>query len=188
MTGVLNLLHAPLGQPGSGRLRYGAAMALWRDGLISAEVLEVYRVASAHDARDPLDVLARLGLPLPPKPPVDLPTARLYGAARDYLLRLHHPGAAEVRAGLPADPGPGRVMMPRPNAVAPLSPSTSLSSPMAVAPLSPEAIDMVPIAVAPWFPVASHRSPIAVAPKSPLAVALIPIATGPSAPDAVHDW
>jgi len=118
MTGVLNLLHAPLGQPGSGRLRYGAAMALWRDGLISAEVLEVYRVASAHDARDPLDVLARLGLPLPPKPPVDLPTARLYGAARDYLLRLHHPGAEEVRAGLPADPGPGRVMTPRPNAVA----------------------------------------------------------------------
>jgi hypothetical protein len=118
MTDVLTLLHAPLGQPGSGRLRYGAAMALWREGVISSEVLEVYRVAAAHDARDPLDVLAERGLPLPPAARVDLPLRRLYGAARDYLLRLHHPGAAEVRAGLPADPGPGRAMTPRPNAVA----------------------------------------------------------------------
>jgi len=118
MTDVLNLLHAPLGQPGSGRLRYGAAMALWRDGLISAEVLEVYRVAAAHDARDPLSVLAELGLPLPPGPPVEQPARRLYAAARDYLLRLRHPGAAEVRAGLPADPRPGRAMRSHPNAVA----------------------------------------------------------------------
>ena len=42
MTDVLSLLHAPLGVKGSGRVRYGAAMALWRDGQISAEVLETY--------------------------------------------------------------------------------------------------------------------------------------------------
>jgi hypothetical protein len=81
-------------------------MALWRDGLISADVLEVYRVASAHDARDPLQALRDLSLPLPPPAAQEAPIHALYAAARDYLVALDHPGAAEVRAGLPADPGP----------------------------------------------------------------------------------
>ena len=54
-------------------MRYGAAMLLWQRGLISAEVLEVYRVASAHDGRDPLLDLREFGLPSPDLPPPDLP-------------------------------------------------------------------------------------------------------------------
>jgi hypothetical protein len=118
MTDALVHLHAPLGVKGSGRVRYGAAMALWRDGQISAEVLEVYRVAAAHDARDPLADLASRGLPAPPTGANRSAVLRLYQAARDYVLTLDHPGAAEVRAGLPADPGPERPMPPRANAVA----------------------------------------------------------------------
>lgn len=117
MTEPEDLLWTPLGQPGSGRVRYGAAMALYRDGRISAEVLEVYRVTSAHDARDPLAVLRELGLPQPDTGSKDRVMHELYAAARDYLLALDHPGAAEVRAGLPADPGPGRNMTYRRNAV-----------------------------------------------------------------------
>ena len=118
MTDALALLYAPLGQPGSGRVRYGAAMALWRDGLMSAEALEVYRTAAAHDGRDPLKLLAALGLPLPPLPPVEAPVRRLYAAARDYLLRLDHPGAEDVRAGVPLDPGEARKLTPAANPVA----------------------------------------------------------------------
>lgn len=113
----LALLYAPLGQPGSGRVRYGAAMALWRDGLINAEVLEVYRVASAHDARDPLQTLRDLGLPLPPVSAKEPPLQALYLAARDYLLTLDHPGAPDVRASLPANPGPEHGMPARSNLV-----------------------------------------------------------------------
>jgi hypothetical protein len=46
-------------------VRYGAAMALYAQGQISAEVLEVYRVASAHDGRDPAVILSEMGLPVP---------------------------------------------------------------------------------------------------------------------------
>jgi Dimethlysulfonioproprionate lyase len=117
MTDAGTQIHAPLGVKGSGRVRYGAAMALWRDGLISAEVLEVYRIASAHDTRDPLADLASRGLPMPPPTLIPSPLRQLYHAARNYLLTLDHPGAAEVRAGLPADPGPPRPVPPRPNSV-----------------------------------------------------------------------
>jgi hypothetical protein len=65
MTDPARFLDAPLGQPGSGRVRYGAAMALYAQGQISAEVLEVYRVASAHDGRDPAVILSEMGLPVP---------------------------------------------------------------------------------------------------------------------------
>lgn len=117
MTDALTLLHAPLGHRGSGRIRYGAAMALWRDGQISEEVLEVYRVASAHDARDPLLILRERGLPMPPRSQTESPLRHLYRSARDYLLALDHPGAEEVRAGLPVEPGPERLMPTQTNAV-----------------------------------------------------------------------
>jgi hypothetical protein len=113
MTDPAAFLHAPLGQPGSGRVRYGAAMALYQAGKISAEVLEVYRIAAAHDARDPLGDLRDRGLPVP-----EHPLYQLYAAARDYLLTLDHPGADEVRAGLLFDPGPLRPRPPRANPVA----------------------------------------------------------------------
>jgi hypothetical protein len=110
-------LNAPIGVPGSGRVRYGAAMELWRAGRISAEVLEVYRVTSAHDGRDPKAVLQERGLPLPGVTTMEGPMRRLYAEAREYLLSLDHPGAEEVRAGLPLDPGPEMTMPTPANAV-----------------------------------------------------------------------
>lgn len=117
MTDTLSLLHTPPGVPGSGRVRYGAAMALYGQGRITSEVLEVYRVASAHDGRDPLAILREGGFALPPMTDAQTPVKALYAAARDYLLALDHPGAAEVRARLPVVPGPERHMPNRPNAV-----------------------------------------------------------------------
>ena len=131
MTDTLSLLHTPPGVPGSGRVRYGAAMALYGQGRITADVLEVYRVASAHDGRDPLAILREGGFSLPPLINAQTPVAALYAATRDYLLALDHPGAAEVRAGLPVDPGPERRMPNRSNAVV----ETWL--PMALGALSP---------------------------------------------------
>lgn len=55
-------LAQALGAKGSGRARYAAAMTLYRDGRISAQVLEVYRIASALDGQDPAELLAELGL------------------------------------------------------------------------------------------------------------------------------
>jgi hypothetical protein len=92
------LIAAPLGVPGSGRVRYGAAMALYARGQLSDAQLEVFREAAAHDGRDPAAVLAERGLP-----PVGAAADRLtvlFDRAADYLLRLEHPGADEVRAGL----------------------------------------------------------------------------------------
>lgn len=117
MTDGAEFLHAPLGQPGSGRVRYGAAMALYAAGRISPEVLETYRVTAAHDSRDPLAMLRERGLPLPEDDMQSDLFSTLYTAARDYVLTLDHPGAAEVRAGLPLEPGPARLMPCRKNAV-----------------------------------------------------------------------
>lgn len=117
MTDALSLLHASLGVPGSGRVRYGAAMALYREGLLTEPQLEVYREASAHDARDPAPILAERGLPPVPRAVTGSPIRALYDAARDYLLTLHHPGAADVRMGLPTDPGPERSVTQQPNPV-----------------------------------------------------------------------
>lgn len=98
-------LVCPLGQAGSGRVRYGAAMALWRDGQMSEAQLEVYRIAAAHDGRDPAIMLAERGLPTPGCKAAELlPLERLYRAARTHLLALDHPGAAELRAALPLAP------------------------------------------------------------------------------------
>jgi hypothetical protein len=117
MTDPARYLHTPVGQPGSGRVRYGAAMELWCAGRISAEVLEVYRVTAAHDGRDPRAVLEERGLAVPKVETMESPLLRLYAAAREYLLTLDHPGAEDVRAGLPPDPGPEHVMSARGNPV-----------------------------------------------------------------------
>jgi len=96
------LIHVPLGAPGSGRVRYGAAMALYRAGRLGPAQLEVYRETAAHDGRDPAFVLAERGLPPVPAPPDSAKGAltTLCHLAEDYLNGLSHPGAAEVRAGL----------------------------------------------------------------------------------------
>jgi hypothetical protein len=96
-------LAAPLGQPGSGRQRYAAAMALHRDGLIGDRVLEVYRIAAARDGDDPLDLLAGAGLPVPAcAAPPNHPLVRLVAAVDTYLATLPGPGVAEVRGGMAA--------------------------------------------------------------------------------------
>lgn len=96
------LLATALGEPGSGRVRYGAAMALYRDGALSAEQLEVYRVASAHDRADPALLLRDNGLPLPvpPAPAAEDVLWSLVDEADYYLSTLLGPGIAEVRNGL----------------------------------------------------------------------------------------
>ena len=117
MTDPSRHIDAALGVAGSGRVRYGAAMELWRQGRIPAEVLEVYRIASAHDGMDPRALLRQEGLPQPAGSGGQSPVLGLYRAARDYLLSLRHHGAADVRAGLPQDPGAERAMPSRSNPV-----------------------------------------------------------------------
>lgn len=119
MDDTLRLLHSPLGAQGSGRVRYGAAMELFRRGVLSEAQLDVYRDASPHDARDPAPLLKERGLPPVPalaaSPAAAI--AALFEAARDYLDGLPHPGAAEVRAGFgrcAGEPGP---VTARPNPV-----------------------------------------------------------------------
>ncbi len=104
------LATAPVGAPGSGRQRYGAAMTLWREGLIAPQVLEVFRIASAVDAQDPAPMLAEAGLPWP-----GTEIAALVAAATSLIAAMPGPGIAEVGAGLAT----ARSIAPgmRPNAV-----------------------------------------------------------------------
>ncbi len=120
MDDVLHLLHAPIGQPGSGRVRYGAAMELWRRGVISEAQLDVYRDASPFDGRDPAGMLAERALPAVPGNDVtpSASLAALFEAACDYLNSLSHPGAAEVRRGLAACSRQARTIVPKPHPVA----------------------------------------------------------------------
>src|SRR5690606_41900023 len=86
-------LHAALGQPGSGRLRYAAAMHFHRKGLIAPEVLEDYRTCSPQDWEDPAGLLAasRLSLDLPPPDTPALPIRLLVGVVDRCLAPLHGP-------------------------------------------------------------------------------------------------
>ena len=102
-------LAIPLGQPGSGRLRYSAAMAQYQLGRLSAEALEVFRICSPRDGEDPAGLLAARGLlgdllaapPLEPAASIRL----LIDEADRYLSTLPGPGVAEVRAGIAAARG-----------------------------------------------------------------------------------
>jgi len=97
-------LATPLGDAGSGRRRYAAAMSLNRAGLLSDAALEVYRICSPRDHEDPSVLLARRGLskevpgPMAPSRHTALP--RLLDEADRYLASLPGPGIAEVRTGL----------------------------------------------------------------------------------------
>lgn len=52
----LAFLEVPVGAPGSGGVRYAAAMYFYQQGLMSAEMLEVYRQCSKFDDEDPVDL------------------------------------------------------------------------------------------------------------------------------------
>lgn len=54
----LALLHSPLGAPGSGWHRYGAAMYFYQHGKLDAERLETYRICCNLESEDPA-VVAR---------------------------------------------------------------------------------------------------------------------------------
>ena len=114
-------LAIPLGQPGSGRLRYSAAMAQYRTGHLSAEALEVFRICSPRDGEDPAGLLAARGLlgDLPALTPVLAVAAipALIDEADRYLSTLPGPGVAEVRAGIAAARGGAVTLAPAPNAV-----------------------------------------------------------------------
>jgi len=59
------LLGIPVGPKGSGRDRYGRAMALYAAGQLSPAQLEAYRTAAAHDRLPPDLFFADRNLPLP---------------------------------------------------------------------------------------------------------------------------
>lgn len=95
-------LTEPRGAPGSGRRRYGAAMALHAAGALSSAQLEAYREASTRDETDPFRVMADRGL-APPAPPVPDLAARLTHLLAETdrcLAALSGPGIAETRTGL----------------------------------------------------------------------------------------
>ncbi len=139
-------LSLPLGAKGSGRARYGAAMALYQRGEISAEALEVYRIASARDGQDPAPMLAQIGAnPMAEQPRGEVLVTRLIDEADHYIAALPGPGVAEVRAGLNRWRGGPVTLAPRSNpvvaahladALAPLA-ATHLALAQAIAAASP---------------------------------------------------
>ncbi len=48
------LLKTPLGQKGSGYIRYGAAMYFYKSGMLPQSLLEMYRKCCKLDHEDPL--------------------------------------------------------------------------------------------------------------------------------------
>ncbi len=63
------------GGPGSGRVRYGAAMRLWAAGRLSATDVESYRIASPHDtAHAPLTPAAAIDRWWMRRPPTSPPS------------------------------------------------------------------------------------------------------------------
>lgn len=59
------LLQTPLGVPGSGFVRYGAAMYFYAIGKLSAERLEAYRICCNLDSEDPMAVEVHRHRPYP---------------------------------------------------------------------------------------------------------------------------
>ncbi len=95
-------LTEPPGPPGSGRRRYGAAMALHASGALTTAQLEAYREAATTDAIDPRRVMADRGL-APPEPPAATIADRLrylLSGIDRCLTGLYGPGIAETRSRL----------------------------------------------------------------------------------------
>lgn len=58
-------LVTAIGKPGSGATRYAAAMYFFKNGELSAEMLEIYRRCSKFDTEDPLDLARYEGVSVP---------------------------------------------------------------------------------------------------------------------------
>ena len=58
-------LTTAIGTPGSGATRYAAAMYFFKNGKLSAEMLEIYRRCSKFDTDDPLDLARYEGVSIP---------------------------------------------------------------------------------------------------------------------------
>ncbi len=56
------LLSLPVGQPGSGAARYGAAMYFYQNHMMTLELLEIYRRCCKFDHEDPEDLAAFEGV------------------------------------------------------------------------------------------------------------------------------
>ena len=67
MMDLMAQFRTPLGQPGSGAARYAAAMQLYVDGRLPAEVLEIYRRCLNLDHEDPVALAQAHGLCPEPK-------------------------------------------------------------------------------------------------------------------------
>lgn len=106
----LALLNTPLGQPGSGRLRYGAAMYFQQQGKLDTRILEAFRMAAANDAEavdlvlaaHNIDAAALVALRARP---VAAPAAQLLHLLDEidrYLQTFSGPGISEARSGIAA--------------------------------------------------------------------------------------
>ncbi|MFZ1660937.1 MAG: dimethylsulfonioproprionate lyase family protein [Paracoccaceae bacterium] len=101
---ALEDLRAPCGQPGSGRVRYAAAMYFNRSRRLSDAALEVFRICSPLDHEDPAGLLTTRGLLAEVQSAAvlsaELSVRLLIDEADTYLATLSGPGIAEVRSGI----------------------------------------------------------------------------------------
>lgn len=66
------LLASKVGIPGSGAIRYAAAMYLYNHGNVSLEMLEIYRRCCKLDKEDPKDLAQFEGIEIIPNSTVEL--------------------------------------------------------------------------------------------------------------------
>ncbi len=101
---ALEDLRAPAGQPGSGRVRYAAAMYFNRSNRLSDGALEVFRICSPLDHEDPTGLLTTRGHLVEVQSSAvlspELSVRLLIDEVDAYFGTLHGPGIAEVRSGL----------------------------------------------------------------------------------------
>ena len=90
------------GEPGSGRVRYAAAMHFFQRGMLSRRALEIYRIAAKLDHEDPREALARQGhaIELTGGEAGALAIAGLVDAVDGYLAAFEGDGVRAVRDGL----------------------------------------------------------------------------------------
>jgi hypothetical protein len=177
---ALRVLATPPGPAGSGRERYGAAMTLWREGLVTPDVLEIYRIASPIDAQDPAPMLEAAGLPRP-----GTEIAALAAAAAALVAGLPGPGIAAVTAGFAsgaaAPPAPARQSFVTAHLPAALTAMTAGAEPAAA--LSPrqrpDSLAAAIAAAAPWLAWTRYSYPAAdIGPAFPRSHAFAPVVTG----------